>query len=552
MATNFPTSLDSLTNPTSTDALNNPSHADQHANVNDAVEALEAKVGVNGSAVTTSLDYKVTNGVMSSLNVDSGVLVVDATNNRVGVNVSSPTTALDVTGTALVRVASTQDGVALAGRAGGTSSYEVTLTPTTLTADRTLTLPNVTGTAITTGNLTDITSTGTLSSLTVTGDVAVDTNTLKVDSTNNRVGIVTTSPAYPLDVTGTAQATAFLQGTDYLTPYTGFRNAIINGDFRINQRAWSSSTATGTYGFDRWKQVNSGGTVTMSSQSFTVGSPAATGYEAATFCRVVTASQSATGDYAIFSQVIEDVRTFANSTITISFWAKAASGTPKVALEFQQGFGSGGSPSADVNTYGGQATLSTSWARYSLTATVPNINGKTIGTTANTSFLGIQLWVSGGSTFNSRTGSLGLQNNTFDFWGVQVERGSVATPFEQRPIGAELALCQRYYWLIAPPSSGYGKPASGLSANATTVQACGPIWHPVEMRSAPTVGFTFSSNNLTAYDGTEVNATAFADASPWTTTNLTTFNLTTNTGLTANRTAHILHRVGNITFSSEF
>lgn len=61
MATNFPTSLDSLTNPTSTDALNNPSHADQHANVNDAVEALEAKVGVNGSAVTTSLDYKVTN-----------------------------------------------------------------------------------------------------------------------------------------------------------------------------------------------------------------------------------------------------------------------------------------------------------------------------------------------------------------------------------------------------------------------------------------------------------------------------------------------------------
>ena len=59
MATNFPTSLDSLTNPLSTDTLNSPSHADQHANVNDAVEALEAKVGVNSSAVTTSLDYRV-------------------------------------------------------------------------------------------------------------------------------------------------------------------------------------------------------------------------------------------------------------------------------------------------------------------------------------------------------------------------------------------------------------------------------------------------------------------------------------------------------------
>ena len=59
MATNFPASLDSLTNPTSTQTLNSPSHSSQHANINDAVEALEAKVGVDNSAVTSSLDYKV-------------------------------------------------------------------------------------------------------------------------------------------------------------------------------------------------------------------------------------------------------------------------------------------------------------------------------------------------------------------------------------------------------------------------------------------------------------------------------------------------------------
>jgi hypothetical protein len=59
MATNFPTSLDSLTNPNSTDQLNSPSHAQQHANVNDAIEALEAKVGISGSSVTTSHDYKI-------------------------------------------------------------------------------------------------------------------------------------------------------------------------------------------------------------------------------------------------------------------------------------------------------------------------------------------------------------------------------------------------------------------------------------------------------------------------------------------------------------
>ena len=59
MATNFPTSLDALTNPAAGDSLTSPSHADQHADANDAIETLQAKVGVNGSTVATSLDYKV-------------------------------------------------------------------------------------------------------------------------------------------------------------------------------------------------------------------------------------------------------------------------------------------------------------------------------------------------------------------------------------------------------------------------------------------------------------------------------------------------------------
>ena len=57
MATNFPTSLDTLTNPTSSDSLSSPSHSSQHANVNDAVEALQAKVGADSSAVASSHDY---------------------------------------------------------------------------------------------------------------------------------------------------------------------------------------------------------------------------------------------------------------------------------------------------------------------------------------------------------------------------------------------------------------------------------------------------------------------------------------------------------------
>lgn len=80
MATSFPTSLDSLTNPLSTDSLNSPSHSGQHADANDAIEALEAKVGINGSAVTTSHDYKIgqleTNAISKTILDAKGDLIV--------------------------------------------------------------------------------------------------------------------------------------------------------------------------------------------------------------------------------------------------------------------------------------------------------------------------------------------------------------------------------------------------------------------------------------------------------------------------------------------
>lgn len=63
MSITFPTTLDTLTNPTGTDAVTSPDHAGQHSDVNDAVEALEAKVGIDSSAVVTSLDYLVKNAL---------------------------------------------------------------------------------------------------------------------------------------------------------------------------------------------------------------------------------------------------------------------------------------------------------------------------------------------------------------------------------------------------------------------------------------------------------------------------------------------------------
>ena len=61
MATNYPTSIDAFTNPASTDAQNSPSHSLQHANANDAIEAIEAKVGIgNSTAGSAPVGYVLT------------------------------------------------------------------------------------------------------------------------------------------------------------------------------------------------------------------------------------------------------------------------------------------------------------------------------------------------------------------------------------------------------------------------------------------------------------------------------------------------------------
>jgi hypothetical protein len=271
--------------------------------------------------------------------------------------------------------------------------------------------------------------------------------------------------------------------------YAAGKNKIINGDFNINQRAFTSTAVGSVYTFDRWKVFLSlsAGSATYSAQTFTPGTAPVAGYEGTNFFRCVTSGTSVanSASYSFFTQYIEDVRTFANQTVTISFWAKAASGTPKVALELSQLFGSGGSPSATVNTYAGQATLSTSWARYTLTVAVPSISGKTIGTTANTSALLTSFWLTAGADFNSRTGTLGLQDNTFDIWGVQIEAGSVATAFQTATgtIQGELAACQRYYYRVTGEAIGR-RLGVGFAGTTTTANITYPL--PVTMRVTPT------------------------------------------------------------------
>lgn len=70
MATNFPDDLDSLINPSSTNSLSNPSHSEQHINANDAIEALQTKVGIDGSEDVNSLDYRISQLETSPVDVE--------------------------------------------------------------------------------------------------------------------------------------------------------------------------------------------------------------------------------------------------------------------------------------------------------------------------------------------------------------------------------------------------------------------------------------------------------------------------------------------------
>jgi hypothetical protein len=272
-------------------------------------------------------------------------------------------------------------------------------------------------------------------------------------------------------------------GLRYGANFAAGKNKIINGDFTINQRAFTSTTTSGTYGFDRWvmKKGGTDGTCTYTPQTFSTGAAPVAGYEATNFARLVTASGTASNVFAFLSQPIEDVRTYAGQTITVSFYAKAATGTPKIAVDFEQYFGTGGS--TQVNTPAGAVTISTSWARYSVTVAVPAITSTTIGAG---NYAGVLLWVSGGSTFNTRASSIGIQNGTFDIWGVQAEAGSVATAFQTATgtIQGELAACQRYYLELADGSVTNG---FGARFNSTTLYYSVPT--PVEMRTSPTAAY---------------------------------------------------------------
>lgn len=223
------------------------------------------------------------------------------------------------------------------------------------------------------------------------------------------------------------------------TPFS-FRNKIINGDFRVWQRGLTIgpySDGVARYLADRWR-TSSASVVHSASRGNLAPDELDPIYH-----ELVVATTAGTAGYCIATQPIESVRQLAGKTVTVSFYAKADAAKP-MSVEVHQYFGGGGSPSAGVICGVQKVNLITSWQKFEVVISVPSISGKTLGTDGKDA-LQINFWFAAGSSFDTRTDTLGHQAGTFDIAQVQVEEGSVATPFEQRPIGLERSLCERYY-----------------------------------------------------------------------------------------------------------
>lgn len=326
----------------------------------------------------------------------------------------------------------------------------------------------------------------------------------------------------------------------------------INGQnylYNANFEEWQSYTGavtTNAYLADGW-QVQSGGNTHSATQGVVTDGtddvffdPSGGASGAQYFSVIDVTSVAAAGNYSYLFQRIEDVRRLAGKTITVSFWAKAASGTPLIGCSPYHLFGTGGSPSAPVLAANGQSvTLSTSWTKYSLTFTLSGISGKTLGTTPNTSATTLYLWLDAGSTYNTPSGTIGQASKIVSIAQVKVEEGNVTTPFVADSKGDNLAKCQRYYYKVFPNVNAAQLVPSAYMFSTTV--AHGTVQFPVTMRVAPTA--LVQSGTATDYQVLHGATTTACSAVPTfnaATTDYAKTNFTVASGLTVGQAGIII------------
>ena len=323
-----------------------------------------------------------------------------------------------------------------------------------------------------------------------------------------------------LDTAGNATvANTLAMGSSFL------RNRIINGDMRIDQRnAGASVTPTVTaYTLDRWRAV-----VSQSSKySVQQSSTAPTGHVKSLLVTSLSAYSVGTGDFFIVDQPIEG--------FNVSDLGFGAAGAQSVTLSFW-------TRSSLTGTFGGALVNGGATRSYPFSYTISSANtwefktitiaGDTSGTwpTNNTLSMLVRFGLGAGSTYTGTAGAwvgssivqptgstsvVGTNAATWYITGVQLEPGTVATPFERRQYGQELALCQRYYEVGDAELGCYATNGSGIGTRASFKQT---------KRAAPTLTLSNVYMANTTQNGSyDVNVNGFFPVATATATGMVQF-----------------------------
>ena len=311
-------------------------------------------------------------------------------------------------------------------------------------------------------------------------------NTYMSVDTNDDVAITNTltatSPTFVTPNIGAATVTSLNGGQ-----LGGNRNKIINGDIKIDQRnAGAAVTPTdGLFSADRWRcGLNQASKFSIQQQS-----EAPVGFSSSLKITSLSAFSLAVGDLFLFEQRIEGFNfsdlawgTASAKAVTLSFYVRSSlTGT----------FGGSVRNAANARSYPFNYTISSADTWEQKTVTIAgDTSGTWVTTNAHSATVGFGLGV--GTNFTASAGSwvgsaelsadssvsvVGTNAATFYITGVQLEEGSVATPFEHRNYGTELALCQRYYYELTGGTMTLGAQGSTSYTN----------WFlPVTMRAIPT------------------------------------------------------------------
>lgn len=224
--------------------------------------------------------------------------------------------------------------------------------------------------------------------------------------------------------------------------YKGRKNYLINGNFNVCQRGLTQTSVSGYGSDDRWSNESVGHTRIHSIESFGVSQTDVPNFPYYFSKTEILTRGSSAGDYVLKRQRIENVRSTARKTTTLSFYAKTDS-SRKLGIAIQQNFGVSGSTSVNSNI--GFFDVGNEWKKYTITFTWPSVLGKSIG---SDNYACIEFWFSSGATYDYRSGGIGFQTGTFYIAQVQLEDGDTATDFEVLHPSEELMLCERYYQKI--------------------------------------------------------------------------------------------------------